>query len=327
MKFLLMNSFLKLCATVLLGLLTTGFVSAQGKVILIPGPDSHGFGSHAHVGGMKLLADMINKHVPELKAEILENGWPRDMSAFEGAAAVIVFSDGGGGSMLARNFKAVEELVDKGVGIGVIHYAVEVPAGEAGNAMHKAIGGYFEQFWSVNPWYVAEFKEFPQHPVARGLKPFAINDEWYYHMRFAPPSDGTKRTDILVCVPPDATHNGPDGPHSGNPTVRERKGQPESLCWVFERDTTGGKGRGFGFTGGHEHWNWGHPMFLKTVLNAIVWTAGAEVPESGVVTPVPTLDELLRYLPPPPPEALPPQRREQIQKQLDQWKAAYAGSE
>ena len=24
----------------------------------------------------------------------------------------------------------------------------------------------------------------PEHAVTRGVKPFTINDEWYYHMRF-----------------------------------------------------------------------------------------------------------------------------------------------
>ena len=60
-------------------------------------------------------------------------------------------------------------------------------------------------------------------------------------------------------------------------------------------------------------------MFLKTVLNAIVWTAGAEVPEGGIATPMPTLDELLGYLSSP--EELTAERREQIQKRLDEWKA------
>jgi len=311
-----MDRFLPMCFCILLA---AGVVSAQDKkIVFIPGPDSHGFGSHAHVAGVKLLADRVNADVPGLSATALEVGWPRDLSAFDGAAAVIVFSDGGGGSILARNFKAVEELVEKGIGIGVIHYAVEVPKGEPGDAMLKAIGGYFEQHWSVNPWYVAEFKEFPNHPVSRGLKPFSINDEWYYHMRFAPPSDTTKRTDILVCIPPDSTRNGGDGPHSGNPTVRANRGQAESLCWVYEQNTTTGVGRGFGFTGGHEHWNWGHPMFLKTVMNAIVWVAGAEVPETGVVSPLQTLDELLSYLSTT--EELTPQRRQQIQRMLDGWK-------
>ena len=313
-----MNIFFRISGLVFLTLLFVGVVSAQEKVVFVPGPNSHGFDAHAHDAGMKFLADRINKHVPGLVVTVLENGWPNDKSVFDGAAAVVIFSDGGGGSMLARNAKTVEELVEKGVGIGIIHYALEVPKGEAGDALLKAVGGYYEQHWSVNPWYLAEFKEIPNHPASRGLKPFSIDDEWYYHMRFAPPSDNAKRTEILVCVPPDRTRDGADGPHSGNPTVRANKGRSECLCWVFERDTATGKGRGFGFTGGHVHWNWGHPMFLKTVLNAIVWTAGEEVPEGGIATPMPTLDELLAYLSSP--EELTAERREQIQKRLDEWK-------
>ena len=308
----------RLCGSVLLACFAFGLAAAQEKVVLVPGPNSHGYGSHSHVAGMKLLADRINAHIPGLKATVLENGWPNDKSAFDGAAAVVIFSDGGDGSMLAKNAKTVEELVEKGIGIGVLHYAVEVPKGEPGEALLKAIGGYFEQYWSVNPWYAAEFKKFPNHPVSRGLKPFSINDEWYYHMRFAPPSDTAKRTDILVCVPPDSTREGADGPHSGNPTVRANKGGTESLCWVYERNTATGKGRGFGFTGGHDHWNWGHPMFLKTVLNAIVWTAGMDVPEKGIVVPEVTLDDLLSYLPPS--DEMTPDKKNQIQRRLEEWK-------
>ena len=49
----------------------------------------------------------------------------------------------------------------------------------------------------------------------------------------------------------------------------------EVVGWVYERP---GGGRGFGFTGMHTHWNWAQDSFRKSVLNAIVWIAGAEVP-------------------------------------------------
>ena len=45
-------------------------------------------------------------------------------------------------------------------------------------------------------------------------------------------------------------------------------------------------GRGFGFTGGHDHKNWGDPNFRKLVLNAILWTAGLDVPSAGVESQV-----------------------------------------
>ena len=40
-------------------------------------------------------------------------------------------------------------------------------------------------------------------------------------------------------------------------------------------------GRGFGFTGGHSHRNWGDQNFRRVVVNAILWAAKADVPEGG----------------------------------------------
>jgi len=37
-------------------------------------------------------------------------------------------------------------------------------------------------------------------------------------------------------------------------------------------------GRGFGFTSGHYHRNWGIPDFCRIVENTIQWSAGLDVP-------------------------------------------------
>jgi hypothetical protein len=58
---------------------------------------------------------------------------------------------------------------------------------------------------------------------------------------------------------------------------------PQTTAWAFERK---GGGRGFGFTGGHFHHNWGNDNQRKLVLNAILWTAKAEVPVEGVPSKV-----------------------------------------
>ena len=60
-------------------------------------------------------------------------------------------------------------------------------------------------------------------------------------------------------------------------------------------------GRGFGFTGGHFHDNWGNEEFRKTVLNALVWVAKAKVPEAGVQSSV-TPADLDANLDPKPPK-------------------------
>jgi type 1 glutamine amidotransferase len=165
----------------------------------------------------------------------------------------------------------------EGTGMGCIHYAVEVPKNRGGHEFLAWIGGYFETFWSVNPTWVADYKELPTHPITRGVKPFKIYDEWYYHMRFREDMQGI--TPILTAVPPEDTHLGKDDAHGGNPVVRARVGMPEHLMWAYERPDGG---RGFGFTGGHYHKNWGDPNFRKLVLNAILWIAKADVPEGGV---------------------------------------------
>ncbi len=177
----------------------------------------------------------------------------------------------------------------KGVGLVCLHYGVEVPKEQAGQQFLDWIGGYFETHWSVNPWWTAQFKQFPEHPVTRGVKPFSLNDEWYYHMRFRPNMEGV--TPLLTAIPPDSTRERPDGPHSNNPTVRAGRGEPEHVGWVCNRADGG---RGFGFTGGHWHWAWAQDDFRTFVLNGIAWTAGLDIPEGGVPSKTPSYDELLK---------------------------------
>jgi len=257
------------------------------KIVLIAGRKSHGYGAHEHHAGCLLLAKWLNSSGLPVEAVVYQNGWPQDAKALDGAASIVIFSDGGGGHPIIPHLEEVGKLIKQGVGLACLHYAVEVPKGTPGDLLKEWIGGYFETFWSVNPHWRAEFKELPKHPVANGVKPFFMDDEWYYHMRFKDNMEGV--TPILTAVPPDSTRERGDGAHSGNPTVRARKGMPEHVGWVVER---GDGGRGFGFTGGHWHWSWACDSFRTVVLNGIVWTAGLEVPGGGVPSRRPTLDEL-----------------------------------
>lgn len=255
--------------------------AADKKIVLVAGRDSHGAGAHAHRAGVTMFKAALEK-VPGLKAEVYTNGWPQDVQAFEGAATVVIYSDGGGGHPFIQGdrLKMLDGLMQKGVGLGCVHYAVEVPKDRGGQEWLRWIGGYFETHWSVNPFWEADFKTLPAHPVSRGVQPFKSNDEWYYHMRFPDGMQGV--TPILSALPPASTLQRPDGPHSNNPHVKaavlERK-EPQHLLWVYQRPDGG---RGFGFTGGHSHQNWTNPHFRKAVLNAIVWSANAEVPAQGV---------------------------------------------
>jgi len=276
-------------------LATRAALCADKQLLLIAGVPSHGKEEHEFRAGALLLADALNR-IPGYHATVASNGWPADPKALESADAILLYADGGDGHPAIRpdRLKLLDALAARGVGIGAAHYGVEVPKGDPGNAMLRWTGGYFETFWSVNPHWIARFTSFPNHPIARGLKPFEINDEWYFHMRFVPGMQGV--TPVLSAVAPAETMNRGDGPHSGNPAVREsvKKSEPQVLMWAYERP---GGGRGFGFTGGHFHRNWADPNVRKAVLNALVWIAGGEVPPDGVDSTV-TSDQLSRNLDP-----------------------------
>jgi type 1 glutamine amidotransferase len=260
------------------------------KIVFVAGGPSHGYGEHEHLGGSMLLAKCLNESgLPVEGVVTKDNGWPKDPSVLEGADAIVMYSDGGGGHMANKHLAEVEALVKKGAGVGALHYAVETVKGEPGDKFLDWMGGYFEMNWSVNPHWKAKFEKFPDHPITRGVKPFETNDEWYYHMRFRPNMEGV--TPILTAVPPDQTRQGKDGTHSGNPAVRAEIGKntPEHVMWVCQRPDGG---RGFGFTGGHVHWNWKDDNQRKLVLNAIVWMAHLEVPPDGVPSKTPTQQEL-----------------------------------
>ena len=276
--------------------------------MLIPGPPSHGYGNHSHLGGCNLLAKCLNENVPAIEAVVLKDGWPKDASVLQGASAIVLSCDGG--SLVNQHLAELDKLMSKGVGLACLHYTVDVGNAKAGQKMLDWIGGYYEQGWSVNPTWTADFQKFPDHPIARGLKPFRVQDEWYYHMRFVENDKGL--VPILSAVPPDSTRKGPDGAHSGNATVRSRTGMAEDVAWAYQRP---GGGRGFGFTGMHFHWNWACDGFRTTLLNAVVWIAGAEVPAGGVPSKRPTLEELEGYLGVPRPADF---RPEGVQKLIDQ---------
>jgi hypothetical protein len=268
--------------------------AGDAKIVFLAGSPSHGPGEHEHRAGCLLLQGCLDK-VPGVTSEVYSNGWPQNpAAAFAGVATLVVYSDGGPGHPLLRDdhLKMVGALMRKGVGLVCIHYAVE-PTKEAGEKEFLDwIGGCFETDWSVNPTWLAEFKPMPTHAITRGVNPLRITDEWYFHMRFRESMKGV--LPILSAVPPASTMDRADGPHEGNPAVREavRRGEPEIVAWACER-TDGG--RGFGFTGGHYHRNWGNDDFRKLVLNAILWTAKVEVPAGGVECKI-TEEDLKRNL-------------------------------
>ena len=289
--------------------------SSKKKALLLAGNPSHGFGAHDHLAGCSLLAKLLNESGLPIEAEVhslQKQGWPSP-EKLASANTIVIYSDGGGGHPFNSHLDELQALTKKGVGIVCIHYGVETTIGKPGQAFIDWTGGYFEPNYSVNPHWDASYTKFPNHPTTRGVKPFKTNDEWYYHMRFRENMDGV--TPILTDLPPDSTLSRGDGPHSGNPAVREaiKNKEPQHMAWATQRPDGG---RGFGCSGGHVHWNWGNDQFRKLMLNAIVWTSGLDVPAGGVNAGTVTVDDLLQNHDEPIPADF---NKARIQALLDEW--------
>lgn len=268
------------------------------KVVYVAGRPSHPPRMHEHNAGALLAKKLLNtNHADKVLVATYLNGWPADPSAFQNADALVIQSDGGSNHPGYWHLRQIDYLRDQGVGVGMIHYAVEMTPGETNDTLIAATGGAFEINYSVNPHWDGAFEKLPDHPVAKGVKPFTIRDEWYFNMRFKKDMEGV--SPILSAVPPQETMSRPDGHHSGNPEVRKmvEAKQPQHVCWVVDRPDGG---RGFGFTGLHFHDNWANDDLRKTVLNAICWIAKVEIPENGIATPTPTKEELDANLDPKP---------------------------
>lgn len=274
-------------------LVTPGPVQAQEpkRIVLVAGKPSHPPRMHEFNAGVQILASCLNG-TPGVKAEYVLNGWPKDEKIFDGASAVIFYMDGGGGHEAVqengRRLQLIQRLVDAGVGIGCMHFAVEIVPDQAGKEFQRWIGGYYENMFSCNPIWEPNFTSFPDHPISNGVKPFTIKDEWYFNMRFVAdiPGNTTKSvenvkfTPILVASPSDDVRDGPyvypQGPYDH---IKANSGRAESMLWAVERPDGG---RGYGFTGGHFHDNWANDSFRKVVLNSMLWIAKCDVPANGV---------------------------------------------
>jgi type 1 glutamine amidotransferase len=270
-------------------------IEPKKKVVFISGKPSHGRMKHEHRAGNMILAKRLNESGLPIEAVVLEDiGYPKDESVLEDASTIVIFCTGHGGHLLNPKLREFDALMKKGIGVIMIHWATEAVSGAPGDKFLEWMGGFCDLNWSVNPHWKPNFKPRP-HPIWNGVQPFSVDDEWYYHMRFV--EDRTGFTPILTDVPPMETLKRPDGMRSGNPAVRKAvaNGETQHVAWAYER-TSGG--RGFGFTGGHNHDSWQDDNYRKVMLNAILWTAGMDVPKNGVTSSAPDLVEIESNLDP-----------------------------
>lgn len=256
------------------------------RILLVAGVPSHGPGDHEFFAGCAVLMNLL-KQTPGVFPIMAKNGWPKNEKLIETADCLLFYMDGRNGHPVVKGDRMdlIQKQMDRGCGWVNLHYAVDYLP-QHGKRVIGWMGGYYEPNYSINPHWHADVRSLPTHAITRGVRPFVLEDEWYFGMRF--PEDTKGLTPILQALPPDGKRT--------TEYTKGRKGQIETMAWAYDRADGG---RGFGFTGGHFHRNWATDDFRKVVLNALVWLVKLEVPADGVVSRV-TEAEIMANLDPKP---------------------------
>lgn len=258
------------------------------RVLIVIGPSNHPPGTHEVRAGARVMEYAL-EHATNpagLRVEISE-GWPRDDALLDNADSFVFIGDifppqklPDPPKILAR----LDGLMKRGKGIACVHYATglgkdDVPP-DGGHPLLGWMGGYFATRCAHHQSVARVFKEArispaAKHPICRGWSEFTIHDEPYINNYFGP--DGNrpaKNVTILATspLPPE------------NPRV-------EPVAWCVDRADGG---RGFAVVMPHFYRNWKDENLRRLILNGIVWTAGAELPEEGVRGELPDLDQFLK---------------------------------
>ena len=248
----------------------------QTLILVLTGPKSHPPTQHEYIKNARLVKAMLQNAsnlsaIPDV--EIIEGGWPDDISIFDRADLILTFSDGSDGPgeprvpFLRRDrIDVIKKQIDRGCGFMTFHFSTFAPDTFQTEVVEWA-GGYFdwqnetgEREWYSDIRFLEEEVELNDHPVCNGIKPFRIFEEYYFDIRF---QDDDSRLRPIVSVP----------------QLNSKKELGNVVAWSVERSDGG---RGFGTTMGHLYANWKNPDYRKLLLNAIWWSSGNEVPSAGV---------------------------------------------
>ncbi|MDF7798942.1 ankyrin repeat domain-containing protein [Pontiellaceae bacterium B1224] len=219
------------------------------QILIVAGKASHGSGEHEYPAGADILARMLNESGLNLKATVHTHSWPKEEQLLD-IASLVVYCDGNKDHLMLGHEVSLLKLSNRGVGIVFLHYALDGTEGLLDETILKIVGGQYDSESSENPLWTLKNPVVVKHAVTQGVKPFELKEEYYYNLRF------NEVIPVLLAVPPE-------------------EDQAHTLAWVYGENV-------FGFTGGHYLSSWVQPDFRKLVLNAIVWSAGLDVPTSGI---------------------------------------------
>ena len=245
----------------------------QRLLLIGQGPDgSHKPTTHEYFAGVNLLARLLREQ-PKLETIVVsaDGDWRDGPQLLERADAAVLFVAEGAKWLSAdvARLAAFRDLAKRGGGLGVLHWGT-------GTKVAEPIAPFVQLFGACHGGPDRKFKEFDQvlpqwtnteHPILRGLKPFAapVREEFYFALKQASKTGGVTLSDSESAITPLLRI-----------PVEEVSG---TVAWCWERPD---QGRSFGFTGLHFHDNWKHESYRRFIAQATLWTLKRDIPAAGL---------------------------------------------
>jgi hypothetical protein len=235
------------------------------RIALVAGPVSeYGWrGHHDYAAGIGVLGGLLEQ-TPGVSTLPVPGGWPQEASAFDDVRAAVFYTGGGGKqAFLATEGRRerMQSLLDRGMGLVLLHQAVSCRADHLARMQAWAGGAHLRDVSARGHWRTRH-RSFPEHPVTRGVAPWAVRDGWLREIVFAQGATG-----ITPLAWSSRRHRG-----------ASTGGSPDVVAWTYERPRGG---RSFCFTGLHAHVGWSLPGVCQLVVNGVLWSAGLPIPLGG----------------------------------------------
>lgn len=223
------------------------------KALLIGKQPDHPYGSHMYLHTCRMLAECLRLN--GLEAAV-SDGWPKSETELRDVKTIVIYTSPAAELLLdGPQRDEVNRLMKKGVGLITIHWASSVKQ-EDFDRLGERWMSYLGGTWISNVGLStnkAELKQLvPKHPICRGWSPYELHDEYYLN----PTISKDARPLLQVTT----------------------KGQEVVVGWAYERPEGG---RSYGTTLGHFYSNFEREPFRRAIVNAILWTAHRDVPETG----------------------------------------------
>lgn len=272
-----MTRFLVLLAAVVLAPLAaldaqkSNPAAAPKKLLLISSPaDDHAPTTHEYTAGLNVLAKCL-KPVPglEVTSTSAAGPWREGPELLGRADTAVIFLTEGAKWLSAdeKRLAAFRQLAARKGGLVVIHWGMGTKEAEPIEAFVNLFGGcHGGPDRSHKVVDAAVTIPEPRHPIATGLKPFTVKEEFYYKLKT--PKGATIQPVVHATI----------------------DGNNETVAWAWERPDGG---RSFGFSGLHFHEHWKLEDYRRLVAQGTLWVAGLPVPEKGLAVDLPESAYLL----------------------------------